>query len=170
MSVMTSLQNIRVPVQQKTGIYEPDEIRKAYKSVITDLLRDIFSLAPEECLWADYYLGQALELTKDSRIKDAPIAVEDELTTGKYSKGIFDSYQPTPKLANHDIIQASIEDWTSIFSEMIAEGFDTDTITHAGIYAIIKSLMESLGVGHPTNPRGAHYLPNAIRWKLNHSQ
>lgn len=169
MSVMTDLQNIRFTPTPRVNIYKPDEIRKAYKSVITDLLRDIFSLAPEECLWAEYYLGQAIELTKDSPVHDTPVAVEDELKTGKYSKGIFSEHRSAPKTANVDIIQASLEDWTSIFSEMIAEGFRTDTITQAGISAIIRSLMESLGVGDENNPRGANYLPNAIRWKLNHS-
>lgn len=169
MSIMNSLKNAQTAPNMKHKSYTPDEIRKAYKSVITGLLKDIFALAPEECLWADYYLGQAMDLTKDSLIKDAPIAVEDELTTHKYSNNIFLQNPIQAKQANENIIQASLEDWTEIFSEMIAEGFDTDTITHSGIYAIVKSLMSSLGVGNETNPRGANYLPNAIRWKLNHS-
>lgn len=143
-------------------------VAKAYKAVVNATLVDVFCLQDEESLWVNYHLDKVIEMTKDADIKSLPVAVEDELETGIYSKTLFLGNTPSPTVSNTDIPQASLEDWTAIFTDMIAEGYRLNSISQAGISAIISTMLSELGVGDTTTPRGARYLPNTIRWRLNH--
>lgn len=170
MSILNELENFAV--QRTKRNHYPQEcketIAKAYRTIVNATLVDVFCLMDEESLWVNYHLEKVSELTKDAKVQALPIAVYDEMETGKYSKTLFMGNQESASPANTDIPQASLEDWTTIFTEMISEGYRLSSISEAGISAIISTMLAELGVGSSENPRGARYLPNTIRWRLNH--
>lgn len=157
-------------LQMTRSSHTHKEVRDAYKAVITSTLADIFALHPEEVLWTDYSLDKAFDIAQDCTITDLPVAVEDELDTGKYSAGLFSEDRSLkPITATIKYPHATLDDWSSVFTEMIEEGFALSAIAQAGIFAIVKTLLSEIGVGHEENPRGAYYLPNTIRWRLTHN-
>lgn len=171
MSILDDLQTfLPRPVKSAPSHTCKETIAKAYRSVVNATLVDVFSLLDEESLWVNYHLEKVSELTKDAEIISLPIAVNNEIKTSKYSKMLFLGNKEPSYASNSNIPQASIEDWTTIFTEMISEGYQLNSISEAGISAIIYTMLAELGVGTGDNPRGARYLPNTIRWRLNHSQ
>lgn len=170
MSILNDLEQFiaSTPKQSTNPQACKETIAKAYRTVVNATLVDVFCLMDEESLWVDYHLEKVSELTKDAEIQSLPIAVYDELETGKYSKTLFMGNQEPAYPANTNIPQASLKDWTTIFTEMILEGYRLSSISEAGISAIMYTMLSELGVGDEENPRGARYLPNTIRWRLNH--
>lgn len=149
--------------------YDPSTVAKAYKAVVNATLVDVFCLADEESLWVDYHLGKVADMTQDATIRSFPVAVAEELETGKYTKMLFPKNNPAPTRSHTGIPQASLSDWTAIFTDMLSEGYEMTSISEAGISAIISAMLIELGVGDQPGSRAARYLPNTIRWRLNHA-
>lgn len=166
-----SIMNTLAKPPESQGItshqFSPNQVCAAMRTVVTFTLTDVFDLTPEETLWLTYHMGIILEPLENIRPKAIPIPVTQELMTRQYSANLSsrEEGQYVDKVA--DIENTSLSDWVEIIMEMLSASYpNMRPLTEASVRGQISGVLTELGVGIEKSPRGALYLPNAVRFHL----
>lgn len=168
---MSIVSNLAKPnhVRESVNSYSPPQVAAALRTIITYTITDVFDLTPEETLWASYHINEMLKPFENMVPKSVPIAVTQELASREYSSRLSQKNNGSfNDVANNNIENASLEDWVSIFMDMITQSYyPLRPMIEATIRGRISGLLLELGIGAQHNPRGTLYLPNAVRYMLN---
>ena len=166
---MSLAENLSKPRLAETDYssFSPQQIVAALRTTVAFTITDVFDLDPEEALWTSYHVGNILSVFEDVTPKSIPASVIKELTTCQYSDELA-KRETGNYLKNNDEVQyASLEDWVNIFMEMITSSYyPLRPLLEASIRGQLCGILKELGVGMDKNPRGALYLPNAVRYAL----
>ena len=150
----------------------PAVIASALRTVVLFTLADSFALVPEETLWASYHLERIFAPLHRAERLLVPLAVRQEmLPPHAYSRALagLESGSATAPVAPFDSQSrhASEADWAAVIMHMVTESFALRPLDEATMRGQIAGVLRELGVGHPTDPRAARYLPNDVRHRLN---
>lgn len=139
----------------------------AMRTVITFTITDVFDLTPDESFWLSYQVNRLLTPFENLTPAVLPTAVSHELTTRQYSTYLSDRTNGGYAPRSEDIEETNLTDWTEVFMEMIAAAYaPINPMLEASIRGELTGLLMELGVGIEKSPRGALYLPNAVRHNL----
>lgn len=139
----------------------------AMRTVITFTITDVFDLTPDESFWLSYQINRILAPFENITPSALPTAVSHELTTRHYSTYLSDRTDGGYAPRAEDIEETNLSDWTEVFMEMICSSYAMmNPMLEASIRGELTGLLMELGVGIEKSPRGALYLPNAVRYNL----
>jgi hypothetical protein len=137
------------------------------RTVITYTITDVFDLTPEETLWLSYHVKTILEPFEKIKPKAVPIPVTQELLTRQYSQNLSIREEGGYVNKDVDVEDTHLNDWVDIIMEMITPCYQPiRPLLEASVRGQISGVLTELGVGIEKNPRGALYLPNAVRYNL----
>lgn len=143
----------------------------ALRTVVLFTLADSFALVPEETMWASYHLERIFEpLARAERLL-VPLAVRQEMLPPHPYSQALDALESSPVVAQpapFDVgtRSATESDWSAVIMAMVTESFMLRPLDEATMRGQIAGVLRELGVGHPSNPRAARYLPNDVRHRL----
>jgi hypothetical protein len=142
----------------------------AFRVVLTYTITDAFALTVEESLWVSYHLTGVLQPLRRMVPSRLPLAVRHELLEQTYSERMntFETrdHDSVALPADPEVTAADLDDWAIVIAETVTSCYPLRPITESGMYGQITGLLRELGVGHPTNPRAARYLPNAVKTRI----
>lgn len=167
---MSIVSNLSKPnyAREPFSNYSPPQVAAALRTIITYTITDVFDLTPEETLWSSYHINEMLKPFEEMVPKSVPIAVTQELSSKEYSVRLSQRNEGSFNDISNNVENASLEDWVSIFMDMITQSYyPLRPMIEATIRGRISGLLSELGIGAHNNPRGALYLPNAVRYMLN---
>lgn len=145
----------------------PQQTCGAMRTVITYTITDVFDLTQEEALWLSYHIKNILVPFENVKPKAVPIPVTQELLTRQYSNHLLAREKGTYASKDADIEDTCLNDWVDIIMEMVTSCYQPmRPLTEASVRGQISGVLTELGVGIEKNPRGALYLPNAVRFNL----
>ncbi|MBC9706693.1 MAG: hypothetical protein H9W81_17420 [Enterococcus sp.] len=137
------------------------------RTVITFTITDVFDLTPDESFWLSYQINSLLEPFESITPIVIPTAVSHELTTRQYSTYLSDRTNGGYAPRSEDVEETNLTDWTEVFMEMLCSAYPCMApMQEAAIRGKMTGLLMELGVGIEKSPRGALYLPNAVRHAL----
>lgn len=155
---------------------DPTLTQDALRTVILYTLTDVFGLATEETMWAGYHLEEALEPLNALKPTQVPLPVRQEMLEATYSqqlsrieargsRTVTASIDPV-----HATVAASINDWVGVLMQMVSSCYTLRPMVESTLTGRLAGLLRELGVGSGEGGRPARYLPNDIRYRLNHTQ
>lgn len=145
----------------------PQQTCSAMRTVITYTITDVFDLTQEEALWLSYHIKNILEPFEKMKPKAVPIPVTQELLTRQYSNHLLARESGTYASKDANIEDTHLSDWVEIIMEMVSSCYQPmRPLLEASVRGQISGVLTELGVGIEKNPRGALYLPNAVRFNL----
>lgn len=149
---------------------DPALVARAFRTVLAYTITDAFACSVEESLWVRHHLNEIVEPLTTIKAHTMPLSVRRELMERSYSD-LFDRADTADGSAialpaDANTTNASLDDWTGALSETITQCYSLRPMTESAIYGQINGLLREIGVGDPVNPRGARYLPAAIRARL----
>lgn len=166
MSLADSLSKPRL-VQTDYSSFSSQQIVSALRTIVAFTITDVFDLDPEESLWTSYHIGNILSVFDNVTPKCIPASVMTELTTCQYSDELAKRETGTYLKNNDEVQYAALEDWVNIFMDMITSSYyPLRPLVEASIRGQLSGVLKELGVDMDRNPRGALYLPNAVRYAL----
>ena len=144
----------------------------ALRTVVLCTLADAFALVPEEILYAGRHLDEVLAPLMTRTPTSVPLSVRHEMFEGNFTATLerlgtteMSSAIAVDQQHRH---RAHAEDWAAVTVQTIGECYDLGPVEEAAMHGRIVGLLRDLGVDHPNNPRAARYLPNNVRYRLNH--
>lgn len=142
----------------------------ALRSVLLYTLTDTFALIPEESLWLGYELGTILAPLEGHATAVVPLPVRQEMLGGAASAALDRLHQRATQMLPHDpdAVTATAEQWTSVIMSMVKTCFDIPAMSELAMQARILGALHELGIDDPRNPRPSRYLPNDVRFSLDH--
>lgn len=175
---MTETPAVLVPVrraEQRAVMPNPDSslvALGALRTVVLCTLADAFALVPEEILYSGRHLDEVLAPLISRAPASVPLSVRHEMFEGNFAATL--ERLETSDASNAAAVdspqqhRARAEDWAAVTVQMIGECYELGPIEEATMHGRIVGLLRDLGVDHPRNPRAARYLPNNVRYRLNH--
>lgn len=167
---MSIINTLAKPPQAKGIVshqFTPNQVCAAMRTVITFTITDVFDLTPEETLWLSYHMGTILEPFEASKPKAIPVPVMHELMTRQYSSSLSTREQGQYAHKESEIEDTRLSDWVEIIMEMVTSSYQPiRPLVEASVRGQISGVLTELGVGIEKSPRGALYLPNAVRFNL----
>lgn len=149
---------------------DPAVTARAFRTVLTYTIADVFGLLVEETLWTGYHLDDILRPLAKYTPHRLPIAVRRELLERVYSDALSAAEKRDSDAvalpADPATMSADIVVWAAVLSETVTQSYRLRPMDESTILGRITGLLRELGVGDPANPRGARYLPNNVRQRL----
>lgn len=144
----------------------------ALRTVVLCTLADAFALVPEEILYTGRHLDDVLAPLMQRTPASVPLSVRHEMFEGNFAATLerLETSDTSNALAvdHPHSHRARAEDWAAVTVQMIGECYTLNPIEESTMLGRIVGLLRELGVDHPRNPRAARYLPNNVRYRLNH--
>jgi hypothetical protein len=143
----------------------------ALRTVMLYSIGDPFGLLPEEILWTGFYLDKILAPLQGRDPGDVPLAVRREMLDGTYSQILtrMERRGTAPPVFDPDVPRADINDWAAVLMASVTQCYSLRPMDESSMHGQLVGLLRELGVGDPSNPRGARYLPNDVRYRLAHA-
>jgi hypothetical protein len=161
---------VRSGMENPSGNLAPLE---GLRMVILWTISDVFSLVSEEILWLRLQLDDILAPLIGVEPVSVPASVRHEMLEGFYSRELRiiegRNQRNYTRFFDHDATRATASDWAAVTMQMIAECYAPAPRVHVEMHAKIIRALRELGVDNPSSPRPARYLPNDIRYRLNHA-
>lgn len=144
----------------------------ALRTVVLCTLADAFALVPEEILYTGRHLDEVLAPLITRAPSSVPLSVRHEMFEGNFAAALerleTSDRSTATAVDNPEAHRARAEDWAAVTVQMVGECYDLSPMEESTMHGRIVGLLRDLGVDHPTNPRAARYLPNNVRYRLNH--
>jgi hypothetical protein len=160
---------VRAVQENPAGTMAPLE---AMRTVVLFTITDAFGLVPEETMWAGYHLDDILAPLLDKTPGNVPLTVRQEMLDSNYSAALdmieARDDRSTGTVWDREATHATVNDWASVTMQMISECYQMRPLEESAMHGKIVGLLRELGVDDPANPRPARYLPNDVRYRLNH--
>lgn len=167
MSIIDTLAKPRSVEGHVSPNFSPQQTCGAMRTVITYTITDVFDLTPEEALWLSYHIKTILEPFEEMKPKAVPVPVTQELLTRQYSQNLSIREEGAYVDKDADTEDAQLSDWVEVIMEMVTSCYQPiRPLLEASVRGQISGVLTELGVGIEKNPRGALYLPNAVRYNL----
>jgi len=149
---------------------DAEAVLRAYRVMLQYNLVDVFCLTPEESLWVEHHLTEALLPLARHVPTSVPLAVRQEMVDHVYSDML--SYaqahpRTPPPVAAVATTQASKEDWVAAIMDSIRRCWSLRPMDDAALAGKLGGLLVELGVGSGDNPRASTVLPLVLRDRLN---
>jgi hypothetical protein len=163
------------PANPASSVPEPTggaDLLRAWRTVMLFTLTDSFALQPEEIMWAGYHLDAILAPLRGRASVLVPLAVRQEMSAPHpYSAALAEAEAASAPVTvgtfDPSVTHAAVTDWAGVFMAMISGCYPLRPLEEATMRGQIVGVLTELGVGHPSNPRPARYLPNDVRHRLN---
>ena len=151
--------------------YTAARIMRAFRDVVLYLLADAFDLAAPEIVLSGLELDQILLPYGGGLPERHPVAVAEELTSGRYSTGLDarlrQGRETSRAVADDRTKRAPALVWAASLANFVAESYGLDETETLVLRLRLVSLLErELGVGAAANQRASAYLPNDVRLLL----
>lgn len=144
----------------------------ALRTVVLCTLADAFALVPEEILYTGRHLDEVLAPLMSRTPTSVPLSVRHEMFEGNFAAALerleTSDITTASAVENTETHRARAEDWAAVTVQMVGECYDLAPLEETTMHARIVGVLRELGVDHPINPRAARYLPNNVRYRLNH--
>lgn len=162
--------NVRASTQAPN---DPALIARAFRTVLAYTITDAFACTVEESLWVRHHLNEIVQPLTTLTPQAMPLAVRRELMEHSYSE-LFTRADTSEEEAialpaDPETNNADLADWAGVLTETVSECYTLRPMVESAMYGQITGLLRELGVGDPMNPRGARYLPAAVRHRLSRS-
>lgn len=142
----------------------------AVAAVLTFTITDAFALTVEESMWVAFHLHDMLEPFTHQDPYTTPLAVRTELRTRAFSRVLaaadLQGSNTVALPADPAVVAADAADWAAVLTDTVSTTYRMRPMRESAVFGTLMGLLRELGVGHPDNPRGARYLPVAVRHRL----
>lgn len=162
--------------EQRAVLSNPDSslfCLGALRTVVLCTFADAFALVPEEILWTGRQLDGVFAPLLTRTPTSVPLSVRHEMFEGKFAAALerLETTAPITAVAAADApaIGARAEDWAMVTVQMVGECYDLTLLEETTMHGQIVGMLRDLGIDHPTRPRAARYLPNNVKYRLNHA-
>lgn len=151
--------------------YTPAAVTAAYRTVLTQLITDAFTLNQDESLWLRHELTQALAPLTNIPPRRLPMPVRRELLHHAYRDELasIDNTTATTTYRHNPHDPATLTDWVTVLTDTVTHAYALSPRVENQLHADFTRILTQLGVSANDGRRTARYLPSALRDHLSNS-